>query len=357
VIDLCQLTDQYASALKDYLATSREIALRQAYELGRQAIGEGLGLLDIVAIHREALMTVGPRANEVGAPVAGPGWGFLAECLAPFEMTLRGFGEANEELRHEIIERKRAAAEITEIGKELARRVVELEAVNTELDAFTYSVSHDLRAPLRAIDGFSQILTEDYSDRLDDEGRRLLRVVQDSARSMGRLIDDLLNFSRLSRKEMRTSEFDMGELTAEVFEGLRAAVPGRDVRLSVGSLPRAVGDRVMVRQVFVNLLSNAVKFTAPRETALIEVSGGREGNENAYCVKDNGVGFSMDYAGKLFRVFQRLHAAAEFEGTGVGLALVQRIIRRHGGRVWGEGKLNEGAAFYFTLPNKEATNG
>jgi signal transduction histidine kinase len=230
---------------------------------------------------------------------------------------------------------------------------VQLEAANKELEAFSYSVSHDLRAPLRAIDGFSRALLEDYTDKLDEEGKRYLNIIESNTQKMGQLIDDLLLFSRLGRQELRASGIDMGKLAKTVSEELKLAVPERKLAFNINTLIPAQGDQAMIRQVFFNLLSNAVKFTRPKEKALIEVDGRIEGNENVYTVKDNGVGFDMQYVGKLFGVFQRLHSASEFEGTGVGLAIVQRIIHRHGGRVWAEGTVNEGSTFHFTLPANE----
>jgi light-regulated signal transduction histidine kinase (bacteriophytochrome) len=232
----------------------------------------------------------------------------------------------------------------------LTTRTQQLTEANKELDAFAYSVSHDLRAPLRAIDGFSQMLVEDYGDKLDGEGQHQLDVIQGSARQMGQLIDDLLAFSRLGRRELKMSDINMRALAEEVIKQFQIIEPERTMRLKVDALPPALGDRSMIREVFANLLSNALKYTAPREAAVIEASGKTDGNESIYSVKDNGVGFDMKYADKLFQVFQRLHSADEFEGTGIGLALVKRIIQRHGGRVWAEGKVNEGATFYFSLP-------
>ena len=255
-------------------------------------------------------------------------------------------------IARDVTERKRAEEEIKKLDQELKYQIMQLEAANKELEAFSYSVSHDLRAPLRAIDGFSRVILEDYIDKLDDEGKRHLNIIRSNTQKMGQLIDDLLVFSRLGRQEIRISGIDMGKLAKAVSEELKLAVPERKLKFTIYTLIPAQGDQAMIRQVFVNLLSNAVKFTRPEERAVIEVDGRSEGNENVYTVKDNGVGFDMQYVNKLFGVFQRLHSSEEFEGTGVGLAIVQRIIHRHGGRVWAEGKVGEGAIFYFSLPAK-----
>jgi light-regulated signal transduction histidine kinase (bacteriophytochrome) len=231
-------------------------------------------------------------------------------------------------------------------------RTAQLEAANKELEAFSYSVSHDLRAPLRAIDGFSRIILEDYVERLDDEGKRFLNIIRGNTQKMGELIDDLLVFSRLGRQEIRASDIDMEKLAKTASEEINLAVPGRKVQFAINKLSAAQGDKAMIRQVMANLLSNAIKFTRPKGNTTIEVGGSNEGDENVYYVRDNGVGFDMQYVHKLFGVFQRLHSSEEFEGTGVGLAIVQRIIHRHGGRVWAEGKVDEGATFYFTLPRE-----
>ncbi|MGB9153748.1 MAG: ATP-binding protein [Alphaproteobacteria bacterium] len=245
------------------------------------------------------------------------------------------------------IEAEHAEDEVRQLNAELEQRVKDRTA---ELESFSYSVSHDLRVPLRAIDGFSRILLEDYYEKIDDEGKRLLNVVRDNTSRMAKLIDDILAFSRVGRKEVVSQKIDMGELVNTTIAELQPSLDGRNVKLEVGALTPAHGDAAMLRQVWVNLLSNAIKFTRSKAPAVISIGSYSDGTETFYYVKDNGAGFDMSYADKLFGVFQRLHSFAEFEGTGIGLAIVKRIITRHGGRVWAEGKTDEGATFYFTLP-------
>jgi two-component system sensor kinase len=239
---------------------------------------------------------------------------------------------------------------LNEMNENLKKESEKLEDANKELEAFAYSVSHDLRVPLRAIDGFSRIVIEDYEDKLDDEGKRLLNVVRENTQKMGQLIDDILLLSRASRQEMRISPIDMESLVENIFKELKPSMENRDVQLEIKSLPQAYGDRTLITQVLTNLISNSIKFTRIREKAVIEVGAKVGKDENIYYVRDNGAGFDMKYVNKLFGLFQRLHGVDEFEGTGVGLSIVQRIIRRHGGRVWGEGKIDNGATIYFTLP-------
>jgi light-regulated signal transduction histidine kinase (bacteriophytochrome) len=230
---------------------------------------------------------------------------------------------------------------------------MQLEAANKELESFSYSVSHDLRAPVRAISGFTRMLFEDHADQFNAEARRMLGVVQSEAQRMATLIEDLLAFSRLGRKPIQKTELDMAELARTTFEALRTQHEGPEVGFRLGMLPSGLGDKTLIGQVWVNLLANALKFSSKREKPLIEVSAISDEKEHIYFVRDNGSGFDPRYLSKLFGVFQRLHHASEFPGTGVGLALVQRIVVRHGGRVWADGKPDEGATFYFTLPKEQ----
>jgi signal transduction histidine kinase len=226
-----------------------------------------------------------------------------------------------------------------------------LEESNRELESFSYSVSHDLRAPLRAIDGYAQMLQEDYGSALDERADRYLRVVRNEAARLGTLIDDLLTFSRLGRKGLESIEFDVSELAREAFKEVTASQPeNRAVELQLQPLPQACADRTLIRQVFTNLIGNAVKFSGKKPHPVVAVGGSPNGVETTYWVRDNGAGFDPRYGDKLFGVFQRLHEDTDFPGTGVGLAIVRRIVQKHGGRVWAEGMPGKGACFYFTLP-------
>jgi PAS domain S-box-containing protein len=251
-------------------------------------------------------------------------------------------------------ERKRSQEALCFLKDDLENQVhlrtAELEVANRELEAFAYSISHDLRAPLRAIDGFSRKVVANYGAALGEEGRRLLQVVRDNAQKMGNLIDDLLAFSGIGRREIAAQALDMERMVKGVVDEIRAAEPQRAIAFAFSPLLNIRGDAAMIRQVWVNLLTNAVKFTRIRALAHIEIGGRIEGTDALYWVKDDGAGFDERYAEKLFGVFQRLHRQDEFEGTGVGLAIAQRIIQRHKGRIWGEGKPDAGATFFFALP-------
>ncbi len=241
-----------------------------------------------------------------------------------------------------------------ELEQRVANRTSQLQEANKELESFSYSVSHDLRAPVRAIGGFCELLTRDHEEQLNAEARRKLGVIRSETARMGTLIDDLLAFSRLGRKALQTTDLDMRELATNAFEQLKRDQKENAIDFRLGSLPLAVGDRVLFEQVWVNLLSNAVKFSSKKDAPAIEVGGLSEEREHVYFVRDNGAGFDPRHIGNLFGVFQRLHRNDEFPGTGVGLALVHRIVTRHGGRVWANGKPGEGATFHFTVPKEQS---
>jgi signal transduction histidine kinase len=259
--------------------------------------------------------------------------------------------QARDNLLVEVEQRRQREDEIRKLNQELGKRAAELEATNKELESFAYSVSHDLRAPLRHMVGYSELLQRQASSLLDQKSQRFIRTIIDSAKRMGNLIDDLLAFSRIGRAETKKTEVDLEQLVKEVVAEIGQDMKSRDIAWKIGALPVCYGDRSMLRLVVVNLVSNAVKFTRMRRPAEIEI-GCVDCNkkEVEVFVRDNGAGFDMQYVNKLFGVFQRLHLPEQFEGTGIGLATVQRIIHRHGGKVRGEGAADQGATFYFSLP-------
>ena len=258
------------------------------------------------------------------------------------------------ETNNNITERKRREDEIQGLNQELAKRSADLESINKELEAFAYSISHDLRAPLRHMAGFTELLQKKASSVVDEKSNHYMTMILDSAKRMGNLIDDLLAFSRIGRTETQKTRINLTQLVKEALSEVQEDTEGRNIAWKIGTLPDFYGDRSMLRVVLVNLIANAVKFTRPRPQAEIEI-GCADGNRDALVVfiKDNGVGFDMKYVGKLFGVFQRLHPSEAFEGTGIGLATVQRIIHRHGGKVWAEGAVDGGATFYFSAPRPQ----
>jgi PAS domain S-box-containing protein len=256
-------------------------------------------------------------------------------------------------IRSDITSRKQAESELYKMNEELEKRVelrtTQLEAANRELEAFSYSVSHDLRAPLRGIIGFTTMLEEDYTSKLDDEARRLTNIIKTNTLKMGHLIDGLLMFSRMTRQDITKSPINTGKMVADIIEEMNSSA---SIEWHFSHLPFVVGDFSTLRQVWINLISNAIKYSSTREKPYIEIGGFHMDGQTGFFVKDNGVGFDNKYVDKLFKVFQRLHRSDEFEGTGVGLALVEKIISKHGGKVWADGTINQGACFYFSLPDE-----
>ncbi|MEO6094128.1 MAG: ATP-binding protein [Fibrobacteria bacterium] len=252
-------------------------------------------------------------------------------------------------IQYDITDLKDAEREVRRLNRNLERKTEELEEANQELEAFSYSVAHDLRAPLRSIDAFSKMVLDGYAQKLDEMGSNYLSNVRQSAQRMAQLIDDLLALTKVVRSEIRRMPIDLSAMAGDILERLRAQDPERDVAIKIAEGMEALGDPTLLNVMLENLLGNAWKFTGKRDGARIEFGCNGESGENVYFVRDNGAGFDMAYSGKLFGVFHRLHSVEEFEGTGIGLATVQRVIHRHGGRVWGQGKVDQGATFHFTL--------
>jgi light-regulated signal transduction histidine kinase (bacteriophytochrome) len=330
----------YVAALDDYLTNSNEAALSRSYEFGRNAMARGMGVLDMAALHQAAvgvLVVSTSPAEQLRLTSAAAG--FFAELLSPFEMSFRGYRAANEELQR--------------LNESLRRQKEAVEIANRELETFSYSVSHDLRAPLRSIDAFSQCLLEDCGPSLGDEGQRHVARIHAAAQHMTTLIEKLLGLARVTRTEIQRVDVNLSALAHRVAEWLRATAPDRHVEFVVDDGLRCKGDAGLLALVVENLLGNAWKFTSKRPHAEIRFGYEEHDGKARYFVRDNGSGFDMASGKKLFAPFQRLHSASEFEGTGIGLATVQRVIERHNGHVWADAAVDHGATFYFTLGNGE----
>jgi two-component system sensor histidine kinase/response regulator len=263
----------------------------------------------------------------------------------------------NKSLKQEVAERQAAEDEVRKLNADLEQRVLErtsaLAASNADLEAFTYSVAHDLQAPLRHVQSYAEMLLMDHAARIPEDAQHYLKRIAVQGKNMSRMLEDLLKLSLIGKQDLSLQKTNLNEVVDEVVGGIKQEINGREIEWRVGDLPLVSCDPGLLRLVFVNLLSNAVKYTRPREHAVVEVGQARRGRETSIFVRDNGVGFDMEHAGKLFGVFQRLHRASEFEGNGVGLATVSRIVRKHGGRIWAEAAEDKGASFYFTLEGKE----
>lgn len=322
------------------LAAVKEVAKRSKSELWMEQIGAEIG---------EMRRTEGQLLRRRLDAAAASTWKMkavivLGNALAILILLLAGFVIHGEAARRDLAER-----ELKQVNEHLEHRTADLAEANGELESFSYSVAHDLRAPLRQIAGYSNVLIQTHGPQLDDEGRRYLEKVEAGARKMGRLVDDLLSLSKVGRQELSLQDTPLDSLLRQVVEDLAPECSGREVEWRIGDLFSAECDPGLMKQVFVNLLSNAVKYTGKRAHAVIQIGQMMQNELRVIFVRDNGVGFEMQYVGKLFGVFQRLHKARDFEGTGVGLAIVQRIIRKHGGRIWAEAEIDQGATFFFTL--------
>jgi light-regulated signal transduction histidine kinase (bacteriophytochrome) len=326
----------YVAALEDYLSNADEAALSRSYELGRSAMARGMGVLDMAALHQAAvailLVTASPAEQRRLTSTAA---GFFAELLSPFEMSFRGYRAANEELQR--------------LNESLKQQKEAVEVANRELETFSYSVSHDLRAPLRSISAFSQCILEDCGPALGEDGRRYATRIHTAAQHMAVLIDKLLTLARVTRTEIQRVDVNLTALALRVAEWLRAAAPDRDVDFAVEDDLHCKGDAGLLMLVVENLIGNAWKYTSKRSRAEIRFGSEKRNGKACYFVRDNGTGFDMAAVQKLFAPFQRLHSTTEFEGTGIGLATVQRVVQRHNGQVWADAAIDRGATFYFTL--------
>jgi light-regulated signal transduction histidine kinase (bacteriophytochrome) len=327
----------YAASLRAYFDDPDESALAAAYALGRAALDNGTGITHVVGTHAEALgsiLGISPATDMSMRSIS-----FLAECLAPLEMAHQGFMDANRALQ-------RLNADLEQRVRERTRQ---LEEANEELGSFAYSVSHDLRAPVRAISGYSQVVLEDYAPLLDDAGRLALERLQANAIRMGQMIDDILHLAQVSREHVSLRPVDLSTLAKEIVAELREQQPDRNLDIRIADGLVADADPDLMRIALTNLLGNAVKFTSNQPAPKIDFASETQGEEIVYYVRDNGAGFDMAYVDNVFRPFERLHSQDEFPGTGIGLATVHRAISRHGGRIWADASVGRGATFFFTL--------
>lgn len=330
------LQSAYVSALDAYLHAGGESALSDAYEVGRQAIAQGMGVLDMALLHGSAveqLILSAPVADQ--RRLAHAATEIFKELLSLYEMTFRGYREAN--------------AELQRLNDVLRHQKEQLEVANRELEAFSYSASHDLRSPLGAIESLSDLLLMRSASVLDDLGRRQLGMIKTSARQMRQLTEDLMSLAHVNRGELQVADVDLSDVVRDLLTRLSTAEPQRACRFQIQDGVHAAADRNLIAIALGNLLGNAWKFTSKQARAEIEFGCDSSSGEPVYFVRDNGAGFDMAKADKLFTAFKRLHATSEFQGTGIGLNIVQRIIDRHGGRIWAESRPGSGATFYFTL--------
>jgi len=339
---LVALFDSYLEGLTSYVSGSDELELGRAYSMGRAALIDGLGLLEMSELHHETLQVLLGRtaaADREGTVRAANV--FFNELLSPFEMSLRGYRMANHELQR--------------LNDDLQRQKRELEGANRELETFSYSVSHDLRSPLGGVRGLCNLLLEQRGGLLDPTMRRYLLLILESTDKMLRLIDDLLDLARASRTEMQVAEVDLSAMARDICDRLHNVDPSRDVQFVIEPGAVAQGDARLMGVLLDNLLRNAWKFTAKRSAALIEFGWRAEDRGTVFHVRDNGAGFDENQRSKLFRPFSRLHSNTDFEGTGIGLTTVQRVVQRHGGEIWAKGAVGLGATFYFTLQGGRRT--
>jgi len=358
--EMRQRLRSYALIVFGVLAVSFALALAVSSALQKKIAAPLLALSDtartIATKHDYSVRALTGSSDEIGtlSLAFNDMLQQIEEQTATLQRAEAAVREVNADLERHVMERTEkltiANAELANAESTLRDRAVALEAANSELESFSYSVSHDLRSPLRAIDGYARIFEEDYKATLDDEGRRLLSVIRSEARRMGILIDDLLAFSQLGRKSLNLRAVDLGRMAGEIVSEKRRRYPNKEINFVAGDMPKALADSGAIRHVVFNLIANAVRYAKRDQPVHIEVGGRTDGDRNLYWVSDRGIGFDMRYAEKIFGVFQRLHSNAEIEGTGVGLAIVQRIVERHGGRVWAESEIGKGSTFFFTLP-------